>query len=224
MTTSGFPMSDEGNTNDLTLRQLRELASNLGIGRYSRMLKDQLVRAIDRQSDAAPESVEQSTDLRALEAEMLPAPRPSAQTSVVFLPRDPQWAYVFWELSDADRRQAMADGASQLVLRVADVTGLGGGAAHQHTMQEVVVNSHATESRPWLGFRPCTPVSRSSISSFPSPWKHRLPRRRRSRPSPKLLPASTSGFTRPPRPPSVPLDAVPRPSMKWTLPVTIPTA
>jgi uncharacterized protein len=145
MTTSGFPMSDEGNTNDLTLRQLRELASNLGIGRYSRMLKDQLVRAIDRQSDAAPESGERTTDLRALEAEMLPAPRPSAQTSVVFLPRDPQWAYVFWELSDSDRRQAMADGASQLVLRVADVTGLGGGAVHLHTMQEVVVNSHATE-------------------------------------------------------------------------------
>ena len=80
MTTSGFPLSDDGHTNDLTLRQLRELASNLGIGRYSRMLKDQLVRAIERQSDAAPESADGSTDLRALEAEMLPAPRPSAQT------------------------------------------------------------------------------------------------------------------------------------------------
>jgi hypothetical protein len=39
----------------------------------------------------------------------------------------------------------MADGASQLVLRVADVTGLGDGVAHLHTLQEVVVNSHATE-------------------------------------------------------------------------------
>ena len=145
MTTSGFPLSDDGHTNDLTLRQLRELASNLGIGRYSRMLKDQLVRAIERQSDAAPESADGSTDLRALEAEMLPAPRPSAQTSVVFLPRDPQWAYVFWDISESDRASALATGATQLCLRVADVTGLPGGSAHPHTLQEVVVDSYATE-------------------------------------------------------------------------------
>lgn len=151
MTTSGFPLSGDQDTNDLTLRQLRQMASNLGIGRYSRMLKDQLLRAIQGKSDSEPEvsqpggDAPQGLDLRNIEAEMSSAPRPAAQTSVVFLPRDPQWAFVFWELSDNDRRLAMADGASQLVLRVADVTGLGAGAAHQHTMQEVVVNSHATE-------------------------------------------------------------------------------
>ena len=32
-------MSSEHDANDLTLRQLRQMASNLGIGRYSRMLK-----------------------------------------------------------------------------------------------------------------------------------------------------------------------------------------
>jgi uncharacterized protein len=151
MTTSGFPMSGDGDTSDLTLRQLRQMASNLGIGRYSRMLKEQLLSAIQGKSNSQPESNQtggdapEGVDLRSIEAEMSSAPRPSAQTSIVFLPRDPQWAFVFWELSDNDRRLAMADGASQLVLRVADVTGLGGGAAHPHTMQEVVVNSHATE-------------------------------------------------------------------------------
>jgi hypothetical protein len=151
MTTSGFPLSDDQDSNDLTLRQLRQMARNLGIGRYSRMLKDQLLRAIKGKSHYQPEASQpggdapQGVDLRNIEAEMTSAPRPAAQTSIVFLPRDPQWAFVFWELSDDDRRLAMADGASQLVLRVADVTGLGAGAAHQHTMQEVVVNSHATE-------------------------------------------------------------------------------
>ena len=151
MTTSGFPLSGDQDTNDLTLRQLRQMASNLGIGRYSRMLKDQLLRAIQGKSDYQPEASQpvgdapEGVDLRNIESEMSSAPRPAAQTSIVFLPRDPQWAFVFWELSDNDRRLAMADGASQLVLRVADVTGLGAGAAHQHTMQEVVVNSHATE-------------------------------------------------------------------------------
>lgn len=151
MITSGFPMSGDEDTSDLTLRQLRQMASNLGIGRYSRMLKEQLLRAIQGRSDSQPVSSQpgdeapDDVDLRSIEADMGSAPRPASQTAIVFLPRDPQWAYVFWELSDSDRRQAMADGASQLVLRVVDVTGLGAGAAHQHTMQEVVVNSHATE-------------------------------------------------------------------------------
>ncbi|MCP9914699.1 DUF4912 domain-containing protein, partial [Cyanobium sp. BA20m-14] len=150
MVTSGFPLSNQNEAEgfdigQLSLRQLRQMASDLGIGRYSRMLKDQLLSAIQRRSDAGADSQDQPEQLRSIEAEMVPAPRPELQTTVVFLPRDPQWAYVFWELSDVDRRQAMADGSTQLVLRVADVTGLGGGAAHQHTLMEVVVNSHATE-------------------------------------------------------------------------------
>ena len=150
MVTLGFPQSNQNaadgyDIGQLSLRQLRQMASDLGIGRYSRMLKDQLLSAIQRRSDTGADSPEQPEELRSIEAEMVPAPRPELQTTVVFLPRDPQWAYVFWELSDVDRRQAMADGSTQLVLRVADVTGLGGGAAHQHTLMEVVVNSHATE-------------------------------------------------------------------------------
>jgi uncharacterized protein len=150
MVTSGFPLSNQNEADgfdigQLSLRQLRQMASDLGIGRYSRMLKDQLLSAIQRRSDAGADSPDQPEQLRSIEAEMVSAPRPELQTTVVFLPRDPQWAYVFWELSDVDRRQAMADGSTQLVLRVADVTGLGGGAAHQHTLMEVVVNSHATE-------------------------------------------------------------------------------
>ena len=123
----------------MTLRQLRQVASDLGVSLYSRKSKDELVAAISQRQDHSEQS------LRAIEAEMHPAPRPDAITNVVFLPRDPQWAYVFWEISDGDRNQAQAAGASQLCLRVADVTGLAGGAAHPHTLQEVVVDSHATE-------------------------------------------------------------------------------
>ena len=86
-----------------------------------------------------------SADLAAIEAEMAPAPRPAAETRVVFLPRDPQWAYVFWSIAEADRQAAHAAGASQLCLRVADVTGLAGGSSHPHTLQEVVVEAQASE-------------------------------------------------------------------------------
>jgi hypothetical protein len=84
-------------------------------------------------------------DLAAIEAEMAPAPRPAAETRVVFLPRDPQWAYVFWDIAEADRTAAHAAGASQLCLRVADVTGLAGGSSHPHTLQEMVVDAQAME-------------------------------------------------------------------------------
>ena len=137
----------------LTLRQLRQIASDLGVTLYSRKSKQELVDAINARQDSdepgappsEPHEASGEPSLRAMEAEMAPAPRPEAITNVVFLPRDPQWAYVFWDISEQDREAAMAAGATQLCLRVADVTGLAGGAAHPHTLQEVVVDSHATE-------------------------------------------------------------------------------
>jgi hypothetical protein len=124
----------------MTLRQLRQVARDLGVSLYSRKSKDELLAAINDRQD------EDSPNLQAIEADLPPAPRPgSVSTNVVFLPRDPQWAYVFWEISPADRSQAQAAGASQLCLRVADVTGLPRGSTHPHALQEVVVDSHATE-------------------------------------------------------------------------------
>jgi hypothetical protein len=137
----------------LTLRQLRQLASDLGVSLYSRKSKEELLTEISTRtpksgtSDAYdPGSTPESTGgLAAIEAGFTPAPRPEAETRVVFLPRDPQWAYVFWEIAEGDRKQALDAGASQLCLRVADVTGLGNGGTHPHTLQEVPVDSHATE-------------------------------------------------------------------------------
>ena len=147
----------------LTLRQLRQVASDLGVSLYSRKSKEELVEAISFCQE------EQDINLTVIEAEMAPAPRPAADTRVVFLPRDPQWAYVFWEIAEADRAAALAAGASQLCLRVADVTGLAGGSTHPHTLQEVVVDAHATEwylpvplcdrdYRVEIGFRKASPA------------------------------------------------------------------
>ena len=123
----------------LTLRQLRQMASDLGVTLYSRKSKEDLVSAIAERQER------RGGDLKAIEAELNPPARPQANTRVVFLPRDPQWAYVFWEISDADRRQAQSTGASHLSLRLADVTGLQDGSSHPHTLQEVPVDSHSTE-------------------------------------------------------------------------------
>ena len=123
----------------LTLRQLRQMASDLGVTLYSRKSKEDLVSAIAERQDR------RDGDREAMEAELHAPSTSEASTRVVFLPRDPQWAYVFWEISDSDRRQAQSEGAAFLCLRLADVTGLENGSSHPHTLQEVPVDSHSTE-------------------------------------------------------------------------------
>ena len=81
-------------------------------------------------------------------AASVPAPSQAGSpvnTHVVFLPRDPQWAYCFWAISDLDRQKAREAGATSLCLRVADVTGLGADQSHPHALQELVVDNHASE-------------------------------------------------------------------------------
>ena len=68
-----------------------------------------------------------------------------ASTHVVFLPRDPQWAYCFWSITSADQQRAHKAGATSLCLRVADVTGLSFEQSHPHALQELVVDATATE-------------------------------------------------------------------------------
>ncbi|MAR06324.1 MAG: DUF4912 domain-containing protein [Cyanobium sp. NAT70] len=123
----------------LTLRQLRQIASDLGVPLYSRKSKEALV------GEVAQRQEQRGGDLKAIEAELTAPAVSTTETRVVFLPRDPQWAYVFWEISEEDRKRAQQEGASRLFLRLADVTGIHDGSAHPHTLQEVPVDSHSTE-------------------------------------------------------------------------------
>lgn len=157
MAVSGFPSESLA---ELSIRQLRELASRLGVGRYSRMLKEQLVMAIETRSEEAPEqtvaAIASVAGAEALSGNLFnPADdasgtdgsgsRQSGATRVHFMPRDPQWAYVFWQILPADERRARESGGEQLTLRLADVTGRSDGGAQPHTLQEIVVDAGALE-------------------------------------------------------------------------------
>lgn len=131
----------------LTLRQLRRVAGDLGVGLYSRKTKEELLDAISQQQEFSTgrTRLETAISLAEMETSFGDTPLPLTETRVVFLPRDPQWAYVFWDISGESRNAATAAGARQLCLRISDVTGLQTGASHPHTLQEVVVDSNATE-------------------------------------------------------------------------------
>ena len=105
-------------------------------------LKKLVPSALRSKSSKAAES---SVPAAVSDAAAAVAGQAQVATHVVFLPRDPQWAYCFWTISDDDRAKARQAGATSLCLRVADVTGLGADRSHPHAMQELVVDNHASE-------------------------------------------------------------------------------
>jgi hypothetical protein len=138
------------NLGSWTLLQLRDLAKRIGLGGYSRMDKSGLLDAVNEALPKAQSSAvltaEHSSDQNA--AAVVPAPAAVAiefGSHITFLPRDPQWAFVFWEISASDQERAAAAGGTQLALRVADVTGLPLGAVHANSLQELVVAASARE-------------------------------------------------------------------------------
>jgi hypothetical protein len=70
------------------------------------------------------------------------SPIPSQITQVVFLPREPQWAYCFWTISDADQELAQTLGALDLCLRLRDVSS---NTSSSQALQEIVLTRGVRE-------------------------------------------------------------------------------
>jgi hypothetical protein len=184
---------------EMTLRQLRRVASVLGISRYSRMRKDQLLdsivsrqgvvdapqaaeaQAIDQQqptianpspttnstmsieSAASPEapvtaSVATTTttitkrpitttdlSLADVDADLPDLPGGYGDSRIVLLPRDPQWAYAYWDISNEHKQELRNQGGQTLALRVYDVTDIDVHNQAPHNLQEYGCDEMARE-------------------------------------------------------------------------------
>ena len=133
----------------LTLRQLRQVASKLSVPLYSRKTKAVLIDLIvSYQNKANKEKIipKAKSDKRGLN-QTLPTTQTSidSKTNLVFLPRDPDWAYVFWQISEVDREKAKSLGANKLCLRLYDITGVEEGDFNHGTLREIAVDSYSTE-------------------------------------------------------------------------------
>ena len=144
----------------MRLSQLRELARRLGIWRYSGMLRDQLVSAIqirsprDAAATEAPPPLAKEQPTIAPQASTAAAEDTSAtgkitpegfQSWVSLMPQDHQWALARWAISPSDGERALAAGGLELALRLTDVTGSEDGGAHPHALQQLVVAAGARE-------------------------------------------------------------------------------
>ena len=96
----------------LTLRQLRQEASKLSVPLYSRKTKAVLVDLILKYQEKSTKktyTTPQSKPQESFKSNSFNSSE-EVKTNVVFLPRDPDWAYVFWQISDADREKAQSLG------------------------------------------------------------------------------------------------------------------
>ena len=134
----------------MRLSQLRELARRLGVGRYSSMLRLDLLSAIQGKSPR-----ENSTELATVALPLMQSAEPlsveerqpvfESPTWVGFQPLDSQWALVRWGIHSADREEALAAGGQQLALRITDVTDRPAQDGRPHTLQEVMVEATSQE-------------------------------------------------------------------------------
>ena len=158
-------MSAERPLEEMTLRQLRRVASDLAVSRYSRMRKDQLLDAIkaaqrSRVSTSPSRILEAQSEVEAAKFDVGLAERPSVTLAVVdedlslpagygdsrivLMPRDPQWAYAYWDIPNEHKEYLRRQGGVRLALRFYDVTDISD-AQRPHSLQQYECDELARE-------------------------------------------------------------------------------
>lgn len=191
---------------EMTLRQLRRVASEYEVSRYSRMRKVELVAAIKQKQIAAGVRMpaaeataplngqmqveaakyanpaqEQATHFTSVGSTPVSAPSSRSATAVaalgdkqtrttpsmevlatvddglselpsgygesriVLLPRDPQWAYAYWDIPNEHKQELRNQGGSRLALRFYDITDIDINSQSPHSLQQYECGEIARE-------------------------------------------------------------------------------
>jgi uncharacterized protein len=151
---------------EMTLRQLRRVASEYGISRYSRMRKDQLLssiqeaqrnrlpnspRTLEAQAEvaAAKFDVGQSdrvgVSFTAVDEGLAELPDGYGESRIVLMPRDPQWAYAYWDIPNSQKEDLRRQGGLRLALRFYDVTDINVDFQRPHSLQQYECDEMARE-------------------------------------------------------------------------------
>src|SRR4028118_1265004 len=153
---------------EMTLRQLRKVASEYGISRYSRMRKSQLLAEIQKIqrtkiSISSPSStVEAQPEVEASKFELGQEDRTGGtlasvdeglgdlpggygESRIVLMPRDPQWSYAYWDIPNQHKEDLRRQGGQQLALRIYDVTDISIDYQAPHSIQEYPCDELARE-------------------------------------------------------------------------------
>ena len=156
---------------EMTLRQLRRVASEYNISRYSRMRKSQLLASIEQaiqennQNKTLLTNITYSQEEKAVEASKFELgqddkfggpftsvdenlgdfPGGYGESRIVLMPRDPQWAYAYWDIPNEQKNALRSQGGQQLALRLYDVTDVNLNYQSPHSVQEYLCDELARE-------------------------------------------------------------------------------
>lgn len=75
--------------------------------------------------------------LAAVDAGLPDLPDGYGETRIVLMPRDPQWAYAYWDISNQAKVAVRQQGGQNLVLRLCDVTDIDFNQTAPHSIQQV---------------------------------------------------------------------------------------
>ncbi|MBR8831847.1 MAG: hypothetical protein N5P05_002170 [Chroococcopsis gigantea SAG 12.99] len=154
---------------EMTLRQLRKVASEYAISLYSRMRKSELMEAIRKAMNIRgipliqPNNIVQETvqveaskfdlgqedqmeeSLASVDEGLGDFPGGYGESRIVLMPRDPQWAYAYWDVPKEHKEELRRGGGQQLALRLYDVTDLSIEYQTPHSVQEYLCDELARE-------------------------------------------------------------------------------
>ncbi|NJL83082.1 MAG: DUF4912 domain-containing protein [Chloroflexaceae bacterium] len=156
---------------EMTLRQLRRVASEYNISRYSRMRKSQLLAEIKRiepekefifAPSASPATIHEEQQVEAAKFELGQddrtggplasvdeglgeLPKGYGESRIVLMPRDPQWCYAYWDIPNEHKEDLRRQGGQQLALRLYDVTDIALDYQVPHSVQEYLCDELARE-------------------------------------------------------------------------------
>lgn len=152
---------------EMTLRQLRRVASECGVSRYSRMRKSQLLASIQEiqrtkfsyspsRKLEAQEAVEAAKfelgqedrtggSLSSVDEGLADLPNGYGESRIVLMPRDPEWAYTYWDIPNDRKEEMRRQGGQQLALRIYDVTDVNLDTQSPHSIQEYPCDELARE-------------------------------------------------------------------------------
>jgi uncharacterized protein len=156
---------------EMTLRQLRRVASEYKISRYSRMRKSQLLTSIreasknteqerrfsQNSSDMQEEQQVKGTKfevgqdenimetLASVDQDLGELPDGYGESRIMLMPRDPQWAYAYWDVPNNHKEELRRQGGQQLAIRIYDVTDVDLDHQAPHSVQEYLCDEMARE-------------------------------------------------------------------------------
>nr|WP_244901921.1 DUF4912 domain-containing protein [Phormidium tenue] len=84
-------------------------------------------------------------DLSTIDDGLPPLPDGYGESRIVLMPRDPQWAYAYWDTPHTHKEELRRQGGEHLALRLYDVTGINLDDQAPHSLQQVSCDEMARE-------------------------------------------------------------------------------